>query len=264
MDWSKTKTIFIIAFLVLDVFLAIQFFTKQKEANIEIIQKSPIQDQLKQDNITYGDLPKIDKATYITGKRKEFTKKEIGSLKNQTIVSTQNEGEPVYRLEATFDDPITLPETNPASMLNQFVTENILFGDKYSLWKIEDYQIIYFQQFEGKTIFQSILDQNGRIGMVLLRLNEKKEIVSYEQTMLEGIQEIQENENVLSALKAIEAAYNAHEISPNSEVSKVELGYFTHIPLSNVQIMAPTWHIVINEKEDIFVNASEGIVSRPD
>jgi regulatory protein YycI of two-component signal transduction system YycFG len=38
----------------------------------------------------------------------------------------------------------------------------------------------------------------------------------------------------------------------------VEFGYSTLIQLAASQVLAPTWHIVVDDKESLFVNAFEG------
>lgn len=39
MEWNKTKTIFILAFLVLDIFLGFQYFEKRSTDHFAIIEK---------------------------------------------------------------------------------------------------------------------------------------------------------------------------------------------------------------------------------
>lgn len=75
MDWSKIKTIFIITFLILDVYLLFQFM-KMRDANkYEVITPTSIEDKLKADEITYVDLPKAPiKTQYLSAKPKTFTK----------------------------------------------------------------------------------------------------------------------------------------------------------------------------------------------
>lgn len=71
LDWSKTKTIFIITFFILDIFLGYQFIQKKNSSQLDVILEATIEEQLEADGITYVDLPKeITKATYVSGKSK--------------------------------------------------------------------------------------------------------------------------------------------------------------------------------------------------
>ncbi|PNB74374.1 transcriptional regulator, partial [Pseudomonas sp. FW305-BF6] len=70
-------------------------------------------------------------------------------------------------------------------------------------------------------------------------------------------------QEVLPAIKAIENLYVKDELKPDDRVTKVDFGYYTLIPLSTgVKVIAPAWHLVVNEDRDYFVNAIEGQVNK--
>ena len=53
MDWSKTKSIFIIVFFVLDIFLLYQFLEKKDNYQFEYFAEATIEDRLQENEITY-------------------------------------------------------------------------------------------------------------------------------------------------------------------------------------------------------------------
>lgn len=261
MDWSKTKTIFIIAFLILDIFLMLQYIEKMKSNKYDLIKKTTIEEQFKAEDIKYEKLPleKI-KGSYITAKSKQFTQEEITSLKNQEIMlPDEHLIYPISKLRMSFQKPIPLPETNLENKIKQILTTHIIHGTKYKLWRYDEKakQIICLQEYNGRVIFQ---DEKDGIGMVVFYLNDEQEIVSYHQTLLEDIKELENQEEVLPAIRALEALYYNDDLKPNSTVTDVDYGYYTQIPLTEQQILAPTWHIVVNEKDHFYVNALEGKV----
>ncbi|HZH61846.1 MAG TPA: two-component system regulatory protein YycI [Metabacillus sp.] len=267
MDWSKTKTIFILAFLILDIYLAIEFFELRDESNYAIIQEATIEERLEAEGIVYNELPEdIDKSFYITAKSKDFTIDEVAKLEN-IILELPNtnllEEESFRTLRLSLEKPFPLPDVNTESKITQFLKDNVISGDQYHYWYTDDEtnSIICIQRYNNRNIFQS---KEDHIGMVILHLNEDNEIISYEQSMLEEIKEVEEKESAITALKAIEALYNKNYLTPNSEVVNIEYGYYTHSPLSNQQILAPTWHINVEteneERKDFYVNALEGNV----
>ena len=76
MDWSKTKSIFIGVFLILNVFLYTQYLNTYNEAQkLELLgTNNDIEARLKEENIKYGDLPEsIDTAPYISAKVKKYS-----------------------------------------------------------------------------------------------------------------------------------------------------------------------------------------------
>ncbi|MFC0273088.1 two-component system regulatory protein YycI [Metabacillus herbersteinensis] len=266
MDWNKTKTIFIIAFLVLDTLLVVQFYSKRNSSNYPVIQNTPFEEQLAAENITYIEMPnETEKGSYITAKSHEFTVESVGELKEQKIIEQDSEKKQsaFLRIKMEFDKPVPLPESNRQSKLNQLMREKVLSGGDYRYWHQDEStnSIIYVQQYKGKMIFQN---QVNSIGMIGLYVNDKNEIYGYEQTMLEDIKEFGEKEETIPAIKAVEALYNKNYLKSNSDVKEVNYGYYTQYPLSTQQILAPTWHIVVEtseeQREDFYVNALEGDV----
>ena len=74
MDWSKTKTIFIIVFSILNVFLySVYINNYNEEQELEVLGESNIESDLKNANISVGNLPvSTEKVTYVSGKINTF------------------------------------------------------------------------------------------------------------------------------------------------------------------------------------------------
>lgn len=251
MDWSKIKTIFIITFLILDVYLLFQLMKARDANKYEMITEASVEEMLKQDEITYPDLPKTDvKAQYLSAKPKVFTKADAAKLKGQ-IVSIKETGTTIL---ATLEKPVQLSGKFEPAELAPFLKENVLFGDHYQFWSKDDKQntITYFQQYGSYPLY------NINNGMIVLTYNANNQIVSYQQTYLEGFEKLTEKEEILSPLKAIETLHQKGDLKPKSNIIKYELGYSTLIPLGASQVLAPTWRFVVDDKESLFVNAFEG------
>ena len=51
------------------------------------------------------------------------------------------------------------------------------------------------------------------------------------------------------------------DIEPKSEVTKVELGYYNSLQTTSAtHLLVPVWRVVVNDEEDLFVNAFDGEV----
>ena len=72
MDWSKTKSIFIMVFFILDIFLLYQFLEKKDNYQFEYITEATIEDRLQEDEITYVALPKQNKEQFLIAQSKIF------------------------------------------------------------------------------------------------------------------------------------------------------------------------------------------------
>lgn len=257
LDWSRIKTIFILTFLVLDLFLAIQYYQKRSNYQLDVIAESTIEDQLKANDITYVPLPKESlKETYIVGNSKVFTDKIITNKKGQNIE--------IYKdvIQSRLKDVVKIPDKNPIFFLENFVKEYVWNGSSYGYCKTDvSTKTYYFCQ-----IYKDRLIYNIDSSVVEIKYNENNEIVSYRQRYIENLKDMVDKEDVqevLPAIKAIENLYVKDELKPDDKVTKVDFGYYTLIPLSTgVKVIAPAWHLVVNDEQDYFVNAIEGQVNK--
>lgn len=264
MDWNRTKTIFIISFLILDLFLIFQLKEKSSINNdVDVITESTLEEQLEAEEITYVDIPKETwKEAYISAKRKIFTDVDLVELRNKfenQTLSIFSEDMIVSR----FDTPIPLPEIGQMEMIYQSIKSTVFQGDQYAYWAWyrDSDTILFFQTYKDKPIYFN------ESGMLVLHLNDTNDaIIGYTQTLLNTIEPVDEQgqqQEVLTAHKAIETLYKKNNLPSKSKITKIELGYFTLVPLSSgVQVFAPTWHIVVDEKQNFFVNAIEGQIQQ--
>ncbi|MFL6518315.1 MAG: two-component system regulatory protein YycI [Bacillus sp. (in: firmicutes)] len=251
MDWSKIKTIFIITFLILDVYLLFQFMKIRDANKFEVITEATFEEKLKADEIKYVDLPKeAIKAQYLSAKPKTFTQKDIEKIKDQTVV-VRSTGTTLF---AKLEKPLQLSSKFEPAELSTFLKNNVLFGDDYQFGEKSDKNktITYFQQLETYPLFNNIN------GMITFTMDEDNQIVSYEQTFLESIEKLTGKEEILRPLNAIETLHQKGMLKSKSKITEVELGYSTLIQLAASQVLAPTWRFEVNDKESLFVNAFEG------
>ncbi|PLT36019.1 two-component system regulatory protein YycI [Bacillus sp. V5-8f] len=254
MDWSKTKTIFIMVFLVLDIFLLYQFLEKKKTNQMDYLTVTSTEEQMKQEQITIPDVQNEPvKESILMAKRKEFSKEDIKDDKNQEWFFDNK-----TRLIATLKKTTIVGKDFDPNQLAEFLKENIYEGQSYKFWEFDrsNNTIIYYQSYGNKTFY------NNTNAKLVLRLNEKREIVSYEQTYLENIKPMNKKEEILPVNKAIVALYSKGALPENTEITNedVELGYYSLLKSSSSSyLLTPTWRISVNGK-DMFVKAFDGEV----
>ncbi|MGF6953118.1 regulatory protein YycI of two-component signal transduction system YycFG [Neobacillus sp. B4I6] len=252
MDWSKIKTIFIITFLILDVYLLFQFMKVRDANKYEVITEASFEEKLKADEIKFVDLPKDPiKAQYLSAKPKMFNQEDIKKLKGQTVILS---GIGTTSLHAKLEKPLQLTNKFEPAELSTFLTDNVLFGEDYQFGEKsnKDQTITYYQRSENFPLFKNIN------GMITFKVNEADQIVSYEQTFLEEMETLTAKEEILKPLKAIETLHQKGMLKSKSKITRVELGYSTLIQLAASQVLAPTWRFEVDGKESLFVNAFEG------
>lgn len=253
MDWSKIKTIFILTFLVLDIYLMYEFFKLKDSSQYEFSTETSFEKRLKADEIEYVELPKNhQRDAYLSAKPKNFSNEVIEAMEKTRLKGQKVQVNSGTVIESILEKPYELSDKLETSDINSFIRNNVLYGEQYRFWKKKDNTITYYQQFKDKVFYHNIS------GELTIYLNDENDIVSYRQTMLENIEELSEDEKIIQPLKAIETLYENGSLKPKSKITNVELGYFTFVHTSTSQVLTPAWRFVINDKENLFVHAFEG------
>lgn len=254
MDWSRSKTIFIFVFLILDVFLFSLYLNRHIEAQqVKVSGGNTIEARLKEDRITYNLLPTIETAPYISAKVMDFNKENL-QLKNYQQITIENNN----KLIVTLKEPVKLRNVKEKSSFNEFVKNNVYNGSSYTIWKIdeEERKAIFFQNFDDKTIYYNIH------GIVTIYWNEDLEVTKYEQTMLSDFEEFEDEETLLPPYQVIQILYARDLLKPNSHIAEIKLGYSTLVQLTQTQVFVPTWKVRVvtaaDSEEEYFVNAVDG------
>jgi regulatory protein YycI of two-component signal transduction system YycFG len=254
LDWNKTKTIFIIVFSILNVFLFSLYLNRYNEAlDVEVQSDTPIEERLFLDNITVPKMESVvQAAAYVSGDVHNFSEDEFSHLTNQRVEIKTSD-----HLISTFIKPIPITEEDS---LEKLVYENILHGDSYGLWKIdkENKSASFFQKVNDRFVYYN---KNAKI---VVYWNDQQELVGYEQTILDNLEDYNESKNLSPYMQAIKALYSRGLLKPDTTVKEISLGYSRLVETSETQVFSPTWYILAElsdgTKEEYFVNAVEGRV----
>ncbi|MBD7939735.1 MULTISPECIES: two-component system regulatory protein YycI [Cytobacillus] len=253
MDWSKIKTIFILTFLVLNVYLLYEYFNvvQAKEQETEFPLSSTLEEKLKDDNISYdADIFTTEEVSgqLLRATPKEFEKDELKSLNGEDIKVDGgveyifDVNKPLMKVSEDFDP----------KELESFIQSQVLYGNEYRFWEKKGNTITYYQTYQEKIIYQN---KNAELTFFL---NENNEIVSYTQTYLEAIEPIEDDQKLIKPpSEALSSLYNSGKIPPGSKVSEPELGLHTYVDMSNLQVLTPAWRFVIDGEYSLYVHGFE-------
>ncbi|HLR16181.1 MAG TPA: two-component system regulatory protein YycI [Bacillota bacterium] len=257
MQWNRIKNVFILVFLLLNIYLFYQYNEKLKQSDVPLLEphESTIEHQLELEDINIVDLPDDDlKETYISVNQRTFTKeefKEISDVDGQQMMLI-NRSFIVSLFEKSH--PIHSSDTNED--FEKLLEDEIPFAEEYEYWSWnkEANVLIFFQNKKERSVY---FNQNG---VVLVYLNNKDEAVFYTQTMLGETEQRQEEKSLIEPIKAVEILYETNELNSGDDITNVNIGFHTRVPLDGEQVFVPTWKVVVNEERDYFVNAIEGFV----
>lgn len=259
-DWSRTKTIFIITFFVLDLFLGYQLYQKETDNQFEYISESSvkIEDQLKDAGITYVQLPEVPKKlSHVIGETYTFSKDKLAEVNSDEVILAVSEDNKSFY--ASFDEPITIIGTE--SEAKNVLSSYTLFSDEYMFSKHlseKGKELVFIQTYDGRPIYQKEDSPNGQM---IVQLDKDGHIKSFSQTYLKTSEEGKEQE-ILTAIKAINQLYNKNKLDNEDRITQIELGYYSLIE-GKVQVLAPTWFVEVNDKRHYYVNAINGLIDDP-
>lgn len=257
MQWNQIKNVFILVFLLLNVYLLYQFNEKRELADVDVLEprESTIEHQLELEDIEIGELPEEElKETYLSVDQRTFTKefKDLSDTDSQKMMLIND-----TFIASVFEKTIPIRKSDSPSDIEELLEDEIPYAEEYEFWDWnEDTNIIIlFQQKKDRSVY---FNQNG---VVLVYLNDDDEAVFYTQTMLGETEQRQEEKSLIEPMTAVETLYNANELKSGDEITNVGIGFHTRVPLEDgEQIFVPTWKVVVNEERNYFVNAIEGFV----
>lgn len=255
LDWSKTKTIFIVVFAILNVFLYSLYLSQYTEAqNVQTLGETSIDESLKQDNISYEELPDYPKEmSYVSADISTFSTSELEKFDKQDFVISED-----TVLQSRMETPFPVKNSKGDYQFDVFLEEYVPYSDDYLLWEIieENQFAIFFQKVEDYPIY---FNSNA---MIIVFWDEDGNIINYEQQHFTEFEHFNKKKDILSPRDVINTLYSRDYLKRDSTVKSISLGYSTLITLTQTQVFAPTWRVRVELKdgeiEDYFMNAIEG------
>ncbi|WP_082232025.1 two-component system regulatory protein YycI [Halobacillus massiliensis] len=248
MQWGQIKMLFIISFLILDLFLLQQFLSKQDQAEgLGTVQDTTLEESYRDQDIEIGDdvpeeTPEIESLTASPGKFSDARVEQLQNINDQDVQIYGGE-----LLVAALDDPVPIDADNAAEV----VGDTVPFGSQYSYWgwSEERDRILFFQTSNSNTIFFN------SAGVLIIDV-ANGEMTGYKATILDPEDaEGTISEELLSPSEVIQILFSEQIITSGDEVTSMTLGYHSAANLDPLQVFAPTWKVTVNGEEDHFVNA---------
>ncbi|MGP4039002.1 two-component system regulatory protein YycI [Gracilibacillus sp. D59] len=252
MQWDQIKTLFILCFLVLDIFL-LHHFINNSNSGYEYTEEVPIEENVRNNVNGLDNLPEEypTEEAVLNAERREFSESEvteIGELPNQKSIIVDN-----HLIISKFDLPLAINVEENTEALGEHI------------WNFDQYQYFGKDEKSNTFIFFQKLDRPiyfNLSGVLLVQVNEKDEVTRYVQTILEKADEQPESdpEEINSPFNALTGLYLQDGfIGSDDEITdEVTLGYHNLLPLPNgVQVLAPTWEFEVNDEKYYYVNAIE-------
>lgn len=272
MNFRKVEVIFIIAFLILDIFLINIFWDKYIGTFNQAIasQSVDIETEFQTNNISYNDpSDEILTTPFIRTKNKTITIDEVLSVTSDTqsvevvsessqIISQINEPVPLKGVDAN-----TVSGTLSEDTLNQldnFVDSEIYDGNLY--------QFVTYDQNAGTILYMKQTTENYPIAdgssEIVFQVNENYAVYGYEQTVTGESAAQGEDRTVITQAQALGNAFLNNSIPDDATIVTSFLSYRQTLMLEEITLYHPVWTLFIQSSEGttqrVFVDAINGSI----
>lgn len=260
MEWRKTLVIFVVVFMLLDVYLLFLLYMKQQENELDALSHTSFEDSLVERGITidqanFKTFPK--QAPYLSAHYKQFSVKELKSLTKQKYQIVENNK--VIRSEITDEVKAEEPDF---TMLKSYVSNNIYYGDSYQLATYDKAknEIVFSQDYKANRF---VFGEEAKLTFHY----EKGYVKSYQQTLLTDITPLEGSNDLISPLQGFESLFQNNKVADKTTVLDVQLGYYILGELESSNVYMPVWYYTVEvngQKSQLMVDAIEGQVLTAD
>ena len=250
MDFKRIQIIFIITFIFLNTFLIFTYFDKNESYYTSSSnQEIDFIEEMENENIKLPNFSEAEnKVPYVQAETNNLLEDNVAQLKN--LSGTVEEDGSLY--SSLLSNPITLSEDleiteEDIELLNKFVlSDQVLFGKEYQYFSYNsaDQKIKYTQ------IANNIPIADGT-SEIVFHLNDKRQVISYDQTFAGPITVQGESRNLITDKNAVEILYQNDEIPASATVKKPVLTYSKTLLLQKLSMYAPVWYIEVTNSGTI-------------
>lgn len=252
MDWSRAKTIFIWAFLVLDLFLGYQVSVTRnlQWSNPEAVKGAAgdIELYAKQQNITLmTEIPQeTPEMKYLNVEYQGF-QNLMDMMPGQRITLQKT------AIVSYFNKPFPASDVKNQEEWLQSISQRVMYTSYYhpDRFLTNNTRLFYWQYHGRYPLFVAPLE----FGI------EDNYVKKYKQTYVH-IRNQGSGRQVISAHTALRSLVENEIIKQGERIEDVTLGYYGYYYDADIQVLAPVWRFIHNGKTD-YINGFTSAIERP-
>ncbi|GGE53684.1 two-component system WalR/WalK regulatory protein YycI [Pullulanibacillus camelliae] len=279
MNWGQTKTIFILCFFLLDIFLGYHLWENHHEyqERYESGGDNNFDQLISSGSIdtSHVTLPSSkQQVTFLEGTPVDFTSdsvhkalEKLSGPKGKKVFNYATDASGV-KLSVKFTKPVSIPKDPSTDDINSLLKKYVYQGDHYNFWKFDkkgstttyhfvqtynDYQVYSIPKEKVSTL--NVQTKNGKA-------------ISYDQTYIHIQPANQKMTMPVTPMEAIQQLWeqNYLPITKNPSITTIHLCYINMVTAPNVEDNAtlnyiPAWYIKVKLKDGSDVSTKEYFVS---
>lgn len=252
MDFKRVEGIFLVVFLFLNMFL---FYVYQEgKTSQDSTSSGTISDNIE-GRLTSDDIKvphklsdKNQQGYYLSAEESELVVEAKAELKN--IEWQVNDGQLTARPIRKNDMEIS--DSDEAKKVDAFVSqkENVVHGSKYEINKDETKpgkNYVYNQTWEKIPFY----DETSRLSVMISKSDLNRPIIeSYEQTYLNNIEPLREQQALISEREAIISLYTNNRLQPGSKIKWTNLSYTRIFTVRGKNVYIPAWFVAVETNKN--------------
>jgi regulatory protein YycI of two-component signal transduction system YycFG len=247
MDFKKIENIFLVAFILLNIYLLISFLNRY---DLQYASTTPDQVNVLREMEQRGiELPvfeeEVPEVYTMQADSHNLLQEHLNELEGQA--GLVNEDGSFYRsllsepieLEGSIEGDFT-PEDQET--LDEFVNSSaVLFGQEYRFARFDSgrNRFVYYQSVDGLPVADGTSELS-------LYVDPNGEVFSYEQTYAGPMTQQGSPLEIISARAAVETLFTNNELNSNVTVHQPVLTYYRTLQLEDLSLYGPLWLIRVS------------------
>lgn len=248
MDFKKIENIFLITFLLLNIYLLISYLNR---SDLQYASTAPDQVNLLREMEQIGiELPNLTEEDtqvyYVQADRNTLLEDNVDQLENQAGSIAQDGS--LYN--SILSDPIEIEGTPEEGFteadferLNEFINSSaVLFGEEYTFLRYDqaENRFVFAQEVNGIPVADGTSE-------ISLFYGSDGNIISYQQSFAGPMTTQGSALDVITDRQAIETLFQNNEISSNSIVGQPILSYQRTLYLEDLSMYGPIWYVPVTD-----------------
>lgn len=261
MDFKRIETIFLVAFLSLNLFLGYTLFQGREAAvaaNEDTLSYN-LEKKFKEDSISYDKKISKDQGEgyYLSAVQTSLYAHEQNELRGQ---SYYQEG-PILKSTFQAANQVVTQKNNADQTFREILDNKhqVTFGIEYFPSTATGNKFLYSQVWEGIPF----IDETAQLFFDTKENGEELIVTGYEQAHLESIEALREKQDLISEYDALRTLYLNNKIPTDSTIVSRELGYTRIFTVRGKNVYIPAWFVTIEtskknqqvERVNAFTNA---------
>lgn len=268
MNWSRTKSIFIICFLLLDVFLVFEMYMRQQDESVEDVSDSGSKYSNYKAETVIPSLPKD--VTFLRGTRIDFNQQKDALVQltdrkedaEKQKITLEEDGR---QLTGLFSTPKVLGNVKKNEDIQNTLLSMVYQGQDYKFWELgaDKSTVKFVQTYRNRPVYVST---RNRLQMLDFTVQDDQ-VTGFHQNYFKLSSNQNNQVDLINAEQAIKYLADRTDLVGYStlHIKAIELCYLNTVGDGSADplIFVPAWHITIRTNghtSDYFVNAVSGNV----